>query len=106
MAAQFNGDHFEQEVLQAELPVFVDFYADWCGPCKMMGPVVEALEKKYQGKMRFGKLNVDQNMELAQAYRVVSIPMFMIFKNGSVAAKTLGAQSQEEMEQFIAQVIG
>ena len=71
MEYTFTAANFEEEVLQSELPVLVDFYADWCGPCKMMGPVVEKCAEAYAGKMKIGKLNVDDNMAIAQKYRVV-----------------------------------
>ena len=83
MEYTFTAANFEEEVLQSELPVLVDFYADWCGPCKMMGPVVEKCAEAYAGKMKIGKLNVDDNMTIAQKYRVVSIPHFIVFKNGT-----------------------
>ena len=79
MEYTFTAANFEEEVLQSELPVLVDFYADWCGPCKMMGPVVEKCAEAYAGKMKIGKLNVDDNMAIAQKYRVVSIPHFIVF---------------------------
>ena len=84
MEYKFTTDNFEKEVLQSELPVLVDFYADWCGPCKMMAPIVEGLAQGYDGKVKVGKLNIDDEMEIAQQYRVMSIPTFILFKDGKI----------------------
>ena len=79
---KFTTENFEAEVLQSDIPVMVDFYADWCGPCKMMGPLVDKMAAKYEGKVKIGKLNIDESMEIAQKYRVVSIPTFIFFEKG------------------------
>lgn len=96
MEYTFTAANFEEEVLQSELPVLVDFYADWCGPCKMMGPVVAKCAEAYAGKMKIGKLNVDDNMAIAQKYRVVSIPHFIVFKNGEPTVTFGGAMSEAD----------
>jgi thioredoxin 1 len=83
MAFQFTDTNFQKEALESDIPVLVDFYADWCGPCKMMAPVVSELAEEYQGVIKIGKLNVDQEAETAEKYRVMSIPTMMIFKNGN-----------------------
>ncbi len=101
MAKVFTDANFEQEVLKSELPVLVDFYADWCGPCQMMGPVIEKLAEEYDGKFNIGKLNVDQNGTTAQAYRVMSIPTLLFFKNGEVVDKVMGAVAKATLEQKI-----
>ena len=75
----FNNDNFETEVLKSDIPVLVDFYADWCGPCKMMAPIVHQLADAYEGQMKIGKLNVDNTLDIAQKYRVMSIPTFIFF---------------------------
>ncbi len=93
MELKFTKQNFETEVLQSDVPVLVDFYADWCGPCKMMGPVVEKLAEEMAGKAKVGKINVDDEGGLAQQYRVVSIPTFLIFKNGMVVETMVGAMS-------------
>ena len=79
----FNNDNFESEVLNSDIPVLVDFYADWCGPCKMMAPIVHQLAEAYAGQMKIGKLNVDQALTVAQKYRVMNIPTFIFFKGGA-----------------------
>lgn len=97
MANIFNEANFEQEVLKSDVPVMVDFYADWCGPCKMVGPVVEQLAEEYAGRIKVGKINVDENMTLAGQYRIMSIPAIMFFKNGEVADQIIGAVPKQQM---------
>lgn len=97
MEYKFTTDNFEEEVLKSELPVLVDFYADWCGPCKMMAPIVEKLAEEYEGKLKVGKCNTDDNMPLTQKYRVASIPTFIIFKDGQPAATFMGAMSEDDL---------
>lgn len=97
MEYKFNTENFEKEVLQSELPVLVDFYADWCGPCKMMGPIVEELAKEFEGKYKIGKLNVDDNQDIAVRYRVMSIPTFLFFKDGALKETVTGAVSKNEL---------
>lgn len=87
----FTQNNFEQEVLKSEIPVLVDFYADWCGPCKMMAPLVKEIAEDYDGELKVGKCNVDENPELSQKYGVMSIPNFLFFKNGEVTDSLLGA---------------
>ena len=77
---KFTDENFEAEVLNSKMPVLVDFYADWCAPCRMMAPVVAALENQFAGKVKVGKINVDDNGETAMKYRVMSIPTLVIFK--------------------------
>lgn len=101
MEYKFTSENFEKEVLASDIPVFVDFYADWCGPCKMMAPVVEKLAEKYDGKLKVGKCNVDEENELAGRYRVMSIPTMMIFVNGEARETIVGAVSQTELENAI-----
>lgn len=95
MAQIFTTENFNSEVLQAEVPVLVDFYADWCGPCKMMAPVVEQIAGEYAGRAKVGKLNVDDNSEIAGQYGVMSIPTIIIFKDGQAVNKTIGVQSKK-----------
>lgn len=102
---KFTTGNFETEVLNAEIPVMVDFYAEWCGPCKMMGPLVDKMADKYAGKVKIGKLNVDESLEIAQKYRVASIPTFIFFKNGQAVATYVGGMSAKELEAKIEQVL-
>lgn len=87
---KLTGANFEQEVMQADQPVLVDFYADWCGPCKMMGPVVEEIAGE-EAEIKVCKINIDEEMGLAQRFGVMSIPTFIAFKNGEIAGKQIGA---------------
>ena len=93
--------NFDEEVLASDMPVFVDFYADWCGPCKMMAPIVEELAKKYDGKVKVGKCNIDEENGIAARYRIMSIPTMMIFKGGEIKETIVGAVSQSELEEKI-----
>lgn len=101
----FNSNNFEQEVLKSELPVLVDFYADWCGPCKMMAPIVEQLAQAYEGKVKIGKLNVDDSLEISQKYRVMNIPTFIFFKNGEPVETVVGGMSKMDLENKVKQVL-
>ena len=101
MEHKFTTADFDKEVLASHIPVFVDFYADWCGPCKMMAPVVEKLAEKYDGKLKVGKCNIDEESGLAGRYRIMSIPTMMIFVNGEVKETIVGAVSQNELEEKI-----
>lgn len=101
MEYKFTTENFEEEVIKSDLPVLVDFYADWCGPCKMMAPVVSEIAEKMEGRLKVGKCNTDDNMALAQKYRIVNIPCFKIFKGGEVTATFVGAIAVEE---FVEQI--
>lgn len=105
MEYKFTTANFEEEVLKSELPVLVDFYADWCGPCKMMGPIVKEMADAYDGKMKIGKLNIDEEMDIAQKYRVMSIPTFIIFKNGQPVETAVGGMPKNELENKIKQAL-
>ncbi len=101
-----NEKDFEQEVLKSDVPTVADFYADWCGPCRIVGPTIEALSREYDGKVRFVKVNVDDNQGLAIRYDVRSIPTVMIFKNGQVVERLIGAQPAQSYRQRINALIG
>ena len=101
MAIHFTDENFNEEVLASNIPVVVDFYADWCGPCKMLAPVIEALAGELEGKVKIGKLNVDTASETAQKYGIMSIPTLLYFKNGEVVNKTVGVVSKTEIEQIL-----
>lgn len=94
---ELTSNNFEDEVLKADKTVLVDFWASWCGPCKMMAPVVEAIADEMGDKAKFGKVNVDEQPELAEKYGIMSIPTFLIFKNGEVANMTVGVQDKQEL---------
>lgn len=97
----FTSDNFNDEVLKSDIPVVVDFYADWCGPCKMLSPFVSAMEPLYQGKVKIGKLNVDNNPDIAEKYNVMSIPTLLFFKNGQLVNTSVGMISKDTLQEKI-----
>ncbi len=101
MVTEINADVFEKEVIESDVPVFVDFYADWCGPCKMSAPEVDKVSEVYADRMKFYKVNVDGAQKLAIKYKVMTIPLFGIFKGGELVASEIGAHRQDELEEFI-----
>ena len=106
MEYKFTTQNFNAEVLESDLPVLVDFYADWCVPCKMMAPVVAEIAGNFEGKVKVGKCNIEENMEIAQKYRVLHIPTFVIFQNGQAVETSVGSISKEELESKLRAVSG
>ena len=97
---------WETDVMSSSIPVFVDFWAEWCGPCRMVGPIVEELSGDFDGKVKFVKVNVDEANELASKYNVFSIPTLMIFNNGEVVAQQVGAASKDTYKNMIDRALG
>ncbi len=96
------GDtNFESEVLKSNVPVLVDFWAEWCGPCRMLAPTIEAIAQDYNGKVRVAKLNVDENMETSMKYGVQSIPTLLLFKDGKVAGQLIGNLPRNNIERLL-----
>lgn len=104
--ATFTDSTFEQEVLKSESPVLVDFWAEWCQPCHMIAPVVDEIAKEYAGKIKVGKVNVDENANVPGNYGVMSIPTIMIFKNGKPERIMVGVQGKEAFKKNIDEVLG
>jgi len=101
MAAEFTKDNFDQEVLKSDVPVLVDFWAPWCGPCQVMGPVLEELAGE-AAPAKVGKLNVDEHPEIAERYEIMSIPTIKIFKGGQIVKEFIGVQSKEALKTALA----
>ncbi len=101
MAAHFDDQSFEAEVLKSEIPVLVDFFAEWCGPCKMMSPIIDKLATEYEGKVKIGKVDVDSNPEAAGKFQVQSIPTIIMFKGGEMVNQMVGFQSEENLKKAL-----
>lgn len=101
MALELNNDNFQEKVINNNGVALVDFWAEWCGPCRLIGPVVEELSKEYDGKATIGKLNVDDNREIAAQYGIMSIPTLLFFKNGQIVDKQVGVVSKSDLKKKI-----
>lgn len=104
MEIVFTDQNFDQEVLKSDKPTLVDFWAPWCGPCQMMGPIVEELAREMEGKAKIGKLNVDENSQVAQTFGIMSIPTIMIFKGGKMIKQLVGVQSKEALKEELEKI--
>jgi len=102
---EFSDENFENEVLNSETPVLVDFWAPWCGPCRIIAPVVEEISEAYEGKLKVGKLNVDDNQQTSMKFGIRSIPTLLVFKNGEVAEQIIGAVPKTEIERVVTKVM-
>jgi len=98
---QVSNDSFEAEVLRAEAPVLVDYWAEWCGPCKMIAPILDEVSRDYADKLNIAKVNVDENQEIASKYGIRGIPTLMLFRNGAVVATKVGALSKSQLTAFL-----
>jgi thioredoxin 1 len=99
MEQNFTDSNFEQEVLKSDKPVLVDFWAPWCGPCQMMGPIIEELAREMGEKIKIGKMNVDENHAIAEKFGIMSIPNMKVFKGGKVIKEFVGVQSKEGLKE-------
>jgi len=99
--AYVNDSNFDEEVLKSDLPVLVDYWAEWCGPCRMIAPILDEVAEQYQGKIKVAKLNIDENPETPRAHAIRGIPTLMLFKNGKVEGTKVGAVSKSQLTAFI-----
>ena len=99
---KITNENFENEVIKSEIPVLVDFYATWCGPCRMIAPFIEEISEEYEGKVKVCKIDVDEASELAVAFGVSSIHTVMVFKNGEIYKKAVGYRTKKELEDMLA----
>jgi len=102
---QVTDGNFDEEIVKADIPAMVDFWAEWCGPCKMVGPTVEALAKEYEGKIKIAKMNVDENRETPAKFGIRNIPTLILFKNGEVAQTIIGAQTKSHLEEELKKLL-
>lgn len=100
-ALHFDNSNFENEVIKSDIPVIVDFWASWCGPCKMIAPIIDELSDEFGSQVKVGKVNVDEEPELASAYGVMSIPTIIAFRNGEPAAKSVGLRNKDELKEVL-----
>jgi thioredoxin 1 len=105
-AVSINNDNFQNEVIDSKIPVLIDFWAPWCGPCKMISPTIDELAKEYDGKVKVCKINTDENMDLSSKYQVTSIPCLLFFKDGKPVEKIIGFKSKNDIASVINKVIG
>lgn len=98
---KITRENFENEVMKSDIPVLIDFWAPWCGPCRMMGAIIEQLAEEYEGKAKVGKVNVDEEAELSQAFGVMSIPTIVLVKDGKIVKQAVGARPKAEVEAML-----
>lgn len=102
---EVSDDNFEEEIMKADLPALVDFWAEWCGPCRMVGPIVEELAKEYEGKIKVAKMDVDKNRQTPAKFGIRNIPTLIFFKDGEVAQTVIGAQPKGSLEEELKKLI-
>lgn len=105
MSLKFDEKNFSDEVMKSEIPVIVDFWAEWCGPCHIMSPIIDEVAKEYDGKAKIGKVNVDENQVISSQYGIMSIPTILVFKGGKIVSQLVGARPKKDLVDLIEKVI-
>lgn len=105
MSLKFDEKNFSDEVMKSEIPVIVDFWAEWCGPCHIMSPIIDEVAKEFEGKAKIGKVNVDENQVISSKYGIMSIPTILAFKDGKVIGQLVGARPKKDLVDLISKVI-
>lgn len=105
MSLKFDEKNFSDEVMKSEIPVIVDFWAEWCGPCHIMSPIIDEVAKEFEGKAKIGKVNVDENQVISSKYGIMSIPTILAFKDGKVIGQLVGARPKKDLVDLINKVI-
>ncbi len=105
MSLKFDEKNFNEEVIKSETPVIVDFWAEWCGPCHIMSPIIDEVAKEFEGKAKIGKVNVDENQVISSKYGIMSIPTILAFKDGKVIGQLVGARPRKDVVDLIKKVI-
>lgn len=105
MSAVFTDDNFKTEVLQSGIPVMVDLYTDWCGPCQVMGPIIDELADEYEGRIKIGKLNAEENMDTSVEYDVMSVPTYLFFKDGEEFARFSGGTTKGALKDILERML-
>jgi len=106
MVLELNKENFEKEVEKSDIPVVVDFWASWCMPCQMMGPIFEKVSKEFEGKLKFAKLSTEEHQELAQKYNIMSIPCLVVYKDGKEAARITGLRHEGQLKEDLNEILG
>lgn len=101
MSIQINSENFNEEVIESKMPIMVDFFATWCGPCKMLSPIIEQISDEYDGKICVKKVDIDESPDLAQKFEIMSVPMLVFFKDGEVKKRESGFMSKEQLKNII-----
>lgn len=106
MSLKFDEKNFNDEVMKSDMPVIVDFWAEWCGPCHIMSPIIDEVAKEFEGKAKIGKVNVDENQVISSKYGIMSIPTILAFKGGKVVSQLVGARPKKDLVDLVSKIVG